>query len=275
MCEPVPPFDALAGDAGTDHFGQPVVVARANAETAVDLDSHRLRPGLGADDREAEADLVGTDAPALELLREREGIAGRARDHVGAEVGDQKQLPFGHSPGDGYDGHPEPLGAVVEPEPAGEQPVAVGVVEHHSRLGARHGEIAGVDLGEQFDVCARVAHDRGLPRRAGRPMDARNLLARYREQPEGIVVAEVVLPRERKPEEVVERANCVGSDARLVEALAVEPDPLVDVVHERAQALGLQLAKPPARHRLGGRIVDHELGHHCTSSGGLRRPATR
>ena len=117
-------LDALARDARADHLGEAVGVGRAHAEAAVDLGPHRLRPRLGADDREAQADLVGPDAALLELLRERERIARRAGDDVRAEVGDQQQLPLRHAARDRHDGHAEPLGAVVEPEAAGEQPVA-------------------------------------------------------------------------------------------------------------------------------------------------------
>ena len=68
-------------------------------------------------------------------------------------------------------------------------------------------------------------------------MDAHDVLARHREETERIVIAQVVLARERQPPEVVERADLLGSDARVVEALAVEADAVVDVRGDCVQAL--------------------------------------
>ena len=82
-------------------------------------------------------------------------------------------------------------------------------MEHHPGLGAEHGEAARVDLGEEFDVGARVADDGGLAGRARRAMDAHDLLPRHGEEAERIVIAQVGLARERQPAEVVERADLI------------------------------------------------------------------
>ena len=41
-------FDTLAGDAGSDHLGEPEDVGAAHAQAGVDLVAHRLGPGLRA-----------------------------------------------------------------------------------------------------------------------------------------------------------------------------------------------------------------------------------
>ena len=103
------------------------------------------------------------------------------------------QLPLGHPTRGGHDRHPEPLGAVVVAEPAGEEPVAERVVEHHPRLRAEHREAARVDLGEELDVGARVADDRGLAGRPRRAVDAHDLLPRHGEEAERVVIAQIDL----------------------------------------------------------------------------------
>ena len=253
-------LDALAGDARADHLRQAVGVGGAHPETTVDLGPHRLRPRLGADGRVAQADLVGPDAPFLERLRQREGVARRAGDHFGPEVGDQRQLPLGHPARGGHDGHPEPLRAVVVAESSGEQPVAERVVEDHPGLRAEHGQAARVDLCEERDVGARVADDGGFAGRPRRTMDAYDLLPRHGEEAERVVIAQVRLARERQPAEVVEGADLIRLDAGFVEALAVEPDAVVDVGGEGAQAVALQLSELIFRERLRRGVVEHRRG---------------
>ena len=55
-----------------------------------------------------------------------------AAEHLGAEVGQQHRLARREAARDRDDGRADPLGAGVEAEPAGEQPVAVGVVDDHA-----------------------------------------------------------------------------------------------------------------------------------------------
>ena len=83
--------------------------------------------------------------------------------------------------------------ALMEAVAAGEQAVAVGVVDQHPRphTGGRHA--AGHQLGPGVEVGARVAHHRRLAVRAARRVQAHELLARHRQQPERVVVAQVDL----------------------------------------------------------------------------------
>jgi len=155
-----PLLDAFARDARADHLREPVDVRAPDTEAGVDLAPHRLRPRLGTEEREAEADLRRCDAVIRERLRERERIARRARDHVGTEVGDERQLALGQPTGHGHDGQPEPLPAGVEAESSGEEPVAVRVVQHHPRLRARHRQRAGVHARKELEVGCRVTDDR-------------------------------------------------------------------------------------------------------------------
>src|SRR5712691_6460152 len=188
--------------------------------SGVDRASHRLGPGLGAQQRVAEADLVGRDASLPKGLRQRQGVARRARDDIRPEVRDQHQLALGHAARDGNDHHPEPFAAVVKTEPAREEAIAVGVVQEHPRLCARHRQRAGVDACEEVDVSSGVADHGQLPRRPGRGVNADELLSRDGEHAERIRVPKVVLAGEGKTPQVVERGDVARLD--LGQALPVE-----------------------------------------------------
>ena len=131
---------ALARDAGADHLGEPVDVRAHDAEAGVDLASHGLGPRLGAEQRVAEAELVGRHSALAKGLRERQRVARRARYYVRPEILDQHQLALGEAARDGNDRQTQPLAAVMKPEPAGEEPVAVRVVQEHPGLPSRRRE---------------------------------------------------------------------------------------------------------------------------------------
>ncbi len=63
---------------------------------------------------------------ALDQVQE---VARRAADGRDAEILHDHDLPVGVAAGDGDDGRAERLGAVMRAQPAGEQPVAVGVLD--------------------------------------------------------------------------------------------------------------------------------------------------
>ena len=74
-------------------------------------------------------------------------------------------------------------------------------------------------------------------------MHAHDLLARHGEHAERIVGAQVVLHRERKLREIVERAQVLRMHAGGAEALAIVSDVLVGVPQRPLQALQLQGAQ--------------------------------
>lgn len=215
----------------------------------------KTSPRLRSDERVAEADLVGPDPALAERVRQRQRVARGACDHVRSKILDEGQLAFRHPAGHWDHRHAEALAAAVEAEPAREEPVAVGVVEHHPRLRAAHRERARGDAGEEVEVPCRVRNDRWLPGRPGGGMDASELARRRREHSQRVRVAEVVLARDRKPPEIVERADILRLD--VLEPLPVERNALLDVGHERPEALELQRAELLAGHGLELGLEDH------------------
>ena len=84
-------------------------------------------------------------------------------------------LPLGHPAGDRDDRAPEPLGAGVGPEAAGEQAVAVGVVHAVARADAGRADRAGDEQRPGVEVVSRRADDRRPTGRAGRGVDPDDL----------------------------------------------------------------------------------------------------
>lgn len=86
-------------------------------------------------------------------------------------------------------------------------------------------------------------------------MDASELARRRREHSQRVRLAEVVLARDRKPPEIVERADILRLD--VLEPLPVERNALLDVGHERPEALELQRAELLAGDGLELELEDH------------------
>ena len=86
-------------------------------------------------------------------------------------------------------------------------------------------------------------------------MDADELLARHGEHPKRIGVPKIVLARERKAREVVDRGDIARLDVR--QALAIERNSLSDVADEGAKPVRLQVAQLLARQRLQLGLEDH------------------
>ncbi len=187
-----------------------------------------------------------------ELLGDREQIRRRDHDDVGLEIADQLHLLLRLSARHRHDGASEALGAVVRAEPAGEQTVAVGDVHDVAGSAAGCSNRARHEQRPRVDVLRGVADDRRLARRAAGRVNAHDLFARHREHAERIVGAQVVLHRERKLREIVERAQVMRMHARGAEALAIVSDVLVCVQQRPLQTLQLQGAQLVQARRFDG-----------------------
>src|SRR4029078_4802060 len=128
----VPALEALGRHTAAHHLRQAVAVERGAPERALDRLAQPLRPGLRAEDARAEA-----QARRLgDVVGDREGVARRAAEDLGAEVLEQLSLARRVAAGRGDHGAAEALGAVVEAQAAGEESVAGGDVEDRSRAGS-------------------------------------------------------------------------------------------------------------------------------------------
>ena len=112
---------------------------RRQLERALDRLAQALRPRLGAEDAGAQVEPRGLG----DVVGDRERVARRAAEDLGAEVLEQLRLARRVPAGRRDDRAAEPLGAVVEPEAAGEEAVAVGDVDDRARAGSGRGERRG------------------------------------------------------------------------------------------------------------------------------------
>ena len=216
-----------------------------------------LGPRLAAEQPELELQRLGStpaSRSAWAITSEYEGVATSTCAPRSLQ---QHRLARGLPARHGNHGGADPLAALVEAEPAGEQAVAVGVVDQHPRPDAGHRHRARHQLGPGLEVRARVADDGGLAVAAARGLDAHDLLARNREQPERIVLAQVALVGERDVRQVVEGCDVVGTaDACLREPLCPERLALSTRCDGRAQPLELERGELLARHRLRRGVPD-------------------
>ena len=126
-------FNAFAGHARPHHFRQAVNIHRINTRVGFNLVAHRLRPWLCTKNAEFQAGGFGIQALALKFLNHHLHVAGRAHDDAGLEIGDQLHLLFGLPTRHRDDGATRPFHAVMRPQAAGEQAVAISHMHQITR----------------------------------------------------------------------------------------------------------------------------------------------
>ena len=175
----------------------------------------------------------------LDLVGDGEKIGRRRRNDVGREIGDELDLPLGEATARRDDGAAEGFGAVVEAEAAGEEPVAICVVELVARPAAGGTDRAGHDPRPDGEIAFAVADDRRPAGRAARGMNAGDLRRRHGEHSEGIVRRRSSLVV-KESGDIGERFQIVRSDPRRVEGRPVVGDALIGPPERALQPFELQ-----------------------------------
>ena len=114
----------------------------------------------------------------------------------------------------GNDRRAERLRAVMRAQPAGEQAVAVGVLNDVARVQAARREAAHHHVCPHANVLLGVGDDDGFAGGAGRGVQAHDVPHRAGKQPERIGVAQIRLHRERQPGDVVQRPHVGRASGR-------------------------------------------------------------
>ncbi len=135
-------------------------------------------------------------------------------------------------------------------EPAGEQPVAIGVVHDVARPDAGADHRARHEQRPVGEIGGGVADDGRFSRRARGGVEPHDRLARNGEHAEGVVVAQIRLRGEGKAPEIVESAQREWRDVGRIEAAAVMRHVGVGVLQHVAQAVELKPLQLLSRHRL-------------------------
>ena len=248
---------ALVADARPHHLGESVEVVALQAQPLLNLLSHLLRPGLGAEGTHAQLDLVAGDAHLVHRLGQVESVAGCAGDARHAEVADELQVLLGVARRCRHHAGADVLHAVVGSQSAGEQPVAVAHGERVVAGDAVGRQTAGHALAPHADVLAGVAYDGGVARGAAAGVDADDFALRGSLQAEGVVVAQVLLRGEGQLADILDGLYVVGADVQLLQLMAIEGHVVVDVLHDFVQAFALERAHLVAAHTFFVRVPDH------------------
>ena len=242
--------EALDAHARTDDLGEPVDVVGLHPGVGLDAPAHGLAPGLGPEDPGAQPGEVGPQL--LGPLGEVQEVAGGAADGGHREVLEHHDLPLGVSAGDGDDGGAQRLRAVVGPQAAGEEAVAVGVLDHVAPVQAAGREGPHHHLGPDVQVTLGVGHHGGLAGGAGGGVQADDLLHGAGEEAEGVGVAQVGLEREGEARQVLQALQIRRCHLPLLAAGAEERDPLVGPAHDALEPLQLEAAQLLGRDVVGG-----------------------
>ena len=130
---------ALAGDARTDHLGEPVVVGGRYAPALLYAGAQRVAARLGTEQAEAQGKAVAHSG-LLDRFAQVQRIRRRADEHGGAEVLHELDLARGVAGGVRPDERADALQPVVQAKAAGEHAVAeghLGDVARHDPGGRR------------------------------------------------------------------------------------------------------------------------------------------
>ena len=233
---------ALAGDTGAGELGHAVVIRDGDAQVLLNALAHLLGAALAAQNAvlQAGVGLFGVGA-FPDQLAQVQGIAGGGHQAGDAEVPQHHQLLFGVARGGGDDGGAHLLQAKVQAQGAGEQAVAKGDLDDVVAGDAAGGDDAGHEIGPVFNVLFGVGAHRGLARGARGGVDAHDVLHGHGQHAEGVVIPDVVLGGEGDVLDVRQGFNLIpAGDAGLAQALVVEGDVVVAVVHHPLEAPQLQ-----------------------------------
>ena len=234
---------ALDGHTRADDLREAVDVVRLDAAVRLDVPAHRLGPGLRAENARAQRQLLDVHAQFAGPLDQVDEVAGRAADGGDVEVLHDHDLPVGVAAGDRDDRRAERLRAVMRAEAAGEQAVAVRVLDDVAGMQPAGGETAHHHARPDVHVLLRVGDDDRLARRPARSVQADHFLHRTGEQAERVRVAQVRLLHERQPRDIPERLQVVRLDPALVHPLAVEGDAVMGAPHAALEPAQLQVAQ--------------------------------
>ena len=253
--------------AGTHHLGEPVDVDGVHGAPPLDLGPHLFGPGLGAEDAYLQRGFGRVESLTLHLVRDREEVRRRHHDHARCEVADQLHLPFRHAARHRHHRAAEPLGSVVGPQSAGEQPVAVRDVHEVTRPSTGRPDRTRHQLGPGVDVVAGVADNRRPACRPRRGVYPGYLVTRYGEHAERVLRAQIVLAGKGKPGQVGQLVHVVGMHAGRIPDLAVVVDVGIRVLQRQPQPVELQRPQLVGRRgQCGGGIGSHDLGVRSESS---------
>ncbi len=222
-----PDVDAvLLGALGEQRSGElrrSVDIVRLDAGDLLDAVAHLLRPGLRSQDGRPEPGvLVDVDPHLLRGLSKMQHVGGSAADRRDLEVLDELYLPLGVADRCRDHSSADALRAVVQPEPAGEQPVSVADLDNILAAQTDRAQRSRHRQRPVVEVVLRVPYHRRLAGGAGRYVIADQFVLPAHEHLVRVVVPEVLLIHEGQLDDVLQRADVVGMDPGGLHAIMIE-----------------------------------------------------
>ncbi|MPM33868.1 hypothetical protein SDC9_80449 [bioreactor metagenome] len=248
----VPGVGGLTRHPGAEHLRQAVDVTGRDAEQILDLQAHRLGPRLGSEHGGAQRGVARIDALAFHRITDGQQVRRGGEDGRRPEVLDDLDLPVGLPAGHRDHRAAELLRPVVGAQTAGEEPVAVRVVDEVAGPDAGDPEAPGRDGAPHLQILLGVGDDSRLSGGARGSVDPPDLVHRHGQRPERIVGPEELLVGEREVSDVLEFPQIAGVHASGVVQVAVGLDVVVRVVQRPLQTAELQRADLLAAHPLLG-----------------------
>ena len=185
--------------------------------------------------------VAGVDTHLDGGIGDMQGVGRRACQHVDLHILEHLDLALGVTRGNRDDGATGCLAAPMGTQAAGEQAVAVGDLHGGVLIAIADGKTARKALAPMLQVVFRGTDDRCLAGGAGRGMQSGHLGARHGEQAVRVVVAHVLLKDKRELRDVLERFQIARFDAGVLEALLIERDVVIRILHAPLHALELQI----------------------------------
>ena len=153
-------LDAFAGNTRTHHFRQTIDVDRVDSHAGFDFTPHFIRPGLCAENAQAQTRLRRVHPLSLELIGDCQHVARRHHDDVGSEIIDQLHLPLGLSAAEWHDRQAQTLGAIVSAQSTCKQSIAIAHMHQIATARTCCANRARHEIRPVVDIACGVAHYR-------------------------------------------------------------------------------------------------------------------
>ena len=236
-------LDAFAGHPRPHDLRQTIDVHRVNGHALFNGVAHVVGPGLGTKNADAQRTGFRVNALPLELIGNRQHVAGGDHDDVGLEILNQLHLTLGLAAPKRHHRESQFFCAIVRTHAACEQAVAVADVHHVTRSGTPSANAAGHHSGPGIDVLERIAHHSGFAGGATRCMNAGTTFTRHSKHAKRVAVAQIRFGGERKFGNVGQRFAIVRVHTCGIELGAVHRRIGIGVLERLLQALELQTAQ--------------------------------
>ena len=181
-------FHTFVGDAGAEHFGKSVNIDGMHVKCLFNFLPHGICPRFCPKNCHIKRGVARINSHFMELFQDVEHIGRRHHDGRGFEILNKRHLTFSHPAGDWHHRATKPLCPVMGSKPSGKQPVSINDIHNIARFRTTCAHGAGNHIRPHAHIVFGISHHRRLSRRTRGRMDARNLITRYGEKPERIMI---------------------------------------------------------------------------------------